>query len=86
MRNQRGLDEDVRGVVVVEVEIVSPLADANIVPSAIIYSINDHPTRNAADWDDVVRPLRSGDAVKVEVLDPGSSTTRFVFLRVPRDH
>jgi serine protease Do len=86
MKRQRGLDEDMNGVVVVDVEIDSPLADANIVPGAIIASINDAPTWNVLDWDEIVKPLRAGDAVKVEVLDPSSATTRFVFLRVPREN
>jgi serine protease Do len=87
MRESRGLDDEVLGVVVVGVDIDSPLGDSNIniLPSAIIFSINDRPTRNVSDWDEVVGSLEPGDAIKVEVLDPGGASSRFVFLRVPND-
>jgi len=78
-----GLESDTSGVLVVKVEIDSPLGDAGVIPNTVIQSINDRPIQSVGDWNAVVGDLAPGAAIKVEVLDPRAGVSRYVFLRVP---
>ncbi len=84
MRTRLGMEDDLRGVLVVDVEIDSPLADANVVPNTLILSINDRSIGSVSAWNDVVDSLQPGEAIKVEIMDPRAGASRYVFLRVPK--
>ncbi len=84
LRQRFEIPEDVRGVVVSDVEIDSEASERGIERDMIITSLNDQPIPNVSEWKRIVRSLRVGSPVKVEVRQPGQTAqSSYVFLRVP---
>jgi serine protease Do len=83
LRQRWELKDDVQGVVVSDVEIDSEAAERGIERDLVVASLNDQPVATVTDWRRIVRALRVGAPVKLEVLVPGQEQTSYVFLRVP---
>ncbi len=83
LRRDLRLDEGLDGVVVSDVEFGSAAQDAGILPSAVIRSINDIDVKSASEWARIVSALAPGSPVKLELLDPRSNASRYVFMRTP---
>lgn len=78
---QLGVDSNVEGVIVTDVEYDSQASDKGVQPRMIVTMINDRPIRGLNDWDEALEALRPGSTVKLEVVF--GNTGRLVFLRVP---
>lgn len=73
--------KDLRGVLVTDVDLDSPAADEGIQSGVVITSLNNHAVESISDWNQAVRTLKPGDAVKIKVrLGP---VERSVFVMVP---
>ena len=85
LRGRLELPSNVQGVVVSDVDVNSEAAERGIDRGMIISSVNDQPIRSVADWKRIVRGLRVGAAVRLEVRVPGSGQEQasYVFLRAP---
>ena len=82
-RERFQLDEEVKGVIVTDVEFDSQAMDKGLQPSMIIISIDDQEIDDVRGWNQALRSLRPGRTVKIEVLAGGQG--RLVFLRVPEE-
>jgi serine protease Do len=82
-RQRLGLDEESRGLIVVDVEFNSQAAEKGITRDMVVTAVNDKPLRSLGDWRGAVDPARPGAVIKLDVLAGARSFT--VFLRVPDD-
>jgi serine protease Do len=83
-RRRAEVGADVEGVVVTEVDPASKAAEVGVEPGMIVTSLNDQPVGSVSDWNRVLRDLKAGTPVKVELaLD--DDRTQYVFLRVQED-
>ena len=82
VREQLDLKADAPGVLIVSVDPESDAADEGLAPRQIITSIDDIPVHSVADWNRIVKGLRPGESVKVDV-DLGNQN-QIVFLTVPQ--
>ncbi|HEX4824661.1 MAG TPA: Do family serine endopeptidase [Candidatus Polarisedimenticolaceae bacterium] len=82
LRSQLQLGNDDAGVLISSVDPESQAADEGLTPRQLVVSLDDKPIRSVADWNHVVKGLKPGDTVKVEVFVGGR--TEFVFLAVPQ--
>ncbi len=82
-RDQLGLEDDVRGVVITDVDFESEADDKGLRPTMVISAVNDKPVRSVGEWEDAMEGLRSGSPVKLDVAMPGSDQLFYFFLRVP---
>jgi serine protease Do len=81
-RQQLQLGADDPGVMIMEVDPESDAAEEGLGPRQVIASIDDAPIRSVTDWNRIVRGLKPGDTVKIELRAGGRS--QFVFLTVPQ--
>lgn len=84
MRRHTGMDENVRGVMVREVDPDSDAADRGISTGMIIQSVNDRPIESISDWRDALRGVEPGDVIKLDLWLPGDAS-RSIFVRVPEE-
>jgi S1-C subfamily serine protease len=82
MRQQLDMGANDPGVVVLSVDPESDAAEEGINVRQIVVGIDDKPIATVADWNRIVRDLKPGETVKVE-LRQSPRTTEFVFLTVP---
>ena len=82
-RDQLGLGDDVRGVVITDVDFESEADDKGLRPTMVIAAVNDNPVRSVSEWEDAMGGLRSGSPVKLDIVLPGSDQVIYFFLRVP---
>ena len=75
------LDAAAPGVIIVSVDPESDAAEEGLSPRQVITSIDDAPVNSVADWNRIVKGLKPGESVKID-LDLGGRT-EFVFLTVP---
>jgi serine protease Do len=81
-RQQLQLGQDDSGVMIVSVDPESEAADEGVSPRQVVTSLDDKPIKSIADWNRVVKALKPGETVKLEVNLNGR--TEFVFLNVPQ--
>jgi serine protease Do len=81
IREDLGLDESQRGVVITEVDFDSAAWRKQLRPGMIVTGISGETVRDVSDWVALIDSLKSGDSIKLSVIDSG--TPRSVFLRVP---
>jgi serine protease Do len=82
VRAELQIDDDVEGVVVVDVDAASTAADKGIVPRMVITAVNDKRVRSVSDWNGILRKLEIGDPVKLEI-EAGPGPALSIFLKVP---
>ena len=73
--------DDLKGVVVTDVDIDSPAADEGLQAGVVVTAVNNHAVTGISDWNEAVHGLKPVDAVKLKVRM--GQVTRSVFLRVP---
>ena len=78
---QLGLEGNVAGVIITDVEYDSQASDKGLQPRMIVTSINDAEIGSLEDWNEAIDGLRPGSTVKLEVLFGNAG--RLIFLRVP---
>jgi len=76
------VEENLRGVVVSEVEFGSQAEDKGVQPGNVIVSINDQPVSDIGDWKSQLDKVDKGDTVKLDMADLNGTTIGFVFLTV----
>ena len=81
LREQLEMDAKASGVMIVSVDPESDAAEEGLAPRQVVTSIDDMPVKTVADWNRIVRALKPGQTVKVEI-DLGSRPES-VFLTVP---
>ncbi len=82
-RDQLGLGDEVRGVVITDVDFESEADDKGLRPTMVIAAVNDNPVRSVSEWEDAMGGLRPGFPVKLDIVLPGSDQVIYFFLRVP---
>lgn len=82
LRQQLKIDADAPGVMIVSVDPESDAAEEGVAPRQLVTSIDDKPVRSVAEWNSIVKALRPGSTVKLE-LDLGGRS-EIVFLSVPQ--
>ena len=82
MRKEFKLESDDPGVIIVSVEPDSDAADEGLTPRQVVVGLDDTPIRSVADWNRVVKGLKPGQAVKIELRLGGRR--EFVFVTVPK--
>jgi serine protease Do len=70
------------GLMIVSVDPESDAAEEGLSPRQVVTSIDDIPLKAVADWNRIVKGLKPGDSVKLDV-DLGDRS-EMVFLSVPR--
>ena len=81
-RKQLKMDADAPGVVIVSVDPGSDAAEAGLSQRQVVTAIDDVPLRSVADWNSIMKGLKPGDSVKIEI-DLGGRI-EIVFLTVPQ--
>jgi serine protease Do len=81
-RQQLQLDADAPGVRITAVDPSSDAAEEGLDRSQLITAIDDIPIKSVADWNRVVKNLKPGETVKVDVAL--GDVTQIVFLTVPK--
>jgi serine protease Do len=82
----RALDphSSLRGVMITDIKFDSLAAEKGIFEGGIVTHVNDSAIDSVEAWDDVIEKLRSGQAVKIDVVVPPSGGgNRTFFLRAP---
>lgn len=82
-RERLQLEGDQHGVVITDVEFGSEADRKGLQPMLVVTAINDQPIESVSDWSDAIDSLKSGSAVKLDLVAPGGEQTFFFFLRVP---
>ena len=82
LRQQLHMDANDPGVMIVSVDPESDAAEEGLSPRQVITSVDDIPLKSVADWNRIVKGLKPGESVKVDV-DLGDRN-EMVFLSVPR--
>ena len=82
MRQRLRLDADTPGVFIVSVDPESDAAEEGLGPPQIITAIDDRPTGSVAEWNRILKDLKPGDTVKVDVVLDGRP--QIFFLPVPK--
>jgi serine protease Do len=81
VRQRMNMAADAPGVMIVSVDPEADAAEEGLEPRQVITAIDDKPVSSVAEWNRVVRGLKPGDTVKVDI-DLGNRT-EIVFLSVP---
>jgi len=81
-RRQLEMDADAPGVMIVSVDPESDAAAEGLSQRQVITSIDDVPLKSVAEWNRIVKDLKPGESVKVDV-DLGGRI-EIVFLTVPQ--
>ncbi len=83
LRRELGLDRDISGVVVTEVERFSPAEEAGLRVGDIIFQASRRDVDSPSDLRSIVAELVPDDVLLLRVLT--ESTRRFVAIRMPED-
>ena len=81
MRQRLSVDPEIPGVFVASVDPESDAAEEGLGPPQILTAIDDRPVSSVAEWNRIVKDLKPGDTVKIDVLLDGR--TQIFFLSVP---
>jgi serine protease Do len=85
MKQQFNLGASDPGVIIVSVDPDSDAAEEGLSPRLLVVALDDTPIASVADWNRVVKGLKPGDTVKVEIRElRQSGRAEFVFLTVPQ--
>jgi serine protease Do len=90
LRQQLKMEDDAPGVVIVSVDPESDAAEEALEPRQVITSIDDVPVKSVAEWNRIVKGLKPGETVKIDVTTYGMvngarvERTEIVFLSVPQ--
>lgn len=76
IRQQLGLNPDIKGVVVTDVEQGSPAADTGLQRGDVIEQVNRHPVNSVSDYQNLVS--EAGNQAVVLLVNRGGSTTFLV--------
>jgi serine protease Do len=82
LRQQLQMVANAPGVMIVSVDPESDAAEEGLSPRQVITSVDDIPLKSVADWNRIMKELKPGESVKVDV-DLGDRN-EMVFLSVPR--
>jgi serine protease Do len=82
VRQRLDMSADDPGVMIVSVDPEADAAEEGLEPRQIITAIDDKPVSSVSEWNRVVRSLKAGDTVKVDVAL--GDRTEIVFLSVPK--
>lgn len=82
VRQRLRMDADAPGVVIVTVDPESDAAEEGLGPTQIITSIDDRTVSSVAEWNRIVKDLKPGDTVKIDVVE--GPRKQIFFLTVPR--
>jgi serine protease Do len=66
-----GFEPDREGVLITDVEFGSDALEKGLRPTMLIVAINDQPTPDIGDWEEVVKALAPGRPVKIDVAVMG---------------
>jgi serine protease Do len=80
-RERIGLDENIHGMLVTDVEFNSQAADKGITREMVITAVNDKPVRSLGDWRGAIESAQPGAVMKLVVVAGPREFT--VFLRAP---
>ena len=69
-------------MVIVSVDPESDAAEEGLGPPQVITAINDKPISSVAEWNRIVKELKSGETVKIDILLDGRN--QILFLTVPK--
>ncbi|HUP45959.1 MAG TPA: Do family serine endopeptidase [Thermoanaerobaculia bacterium] len=87
VRQMRGIDESVRGVLVTSVRNVSPAGEANIQEGDVIMEVHGERITNIEQFRRAIERFQSGQKIRMYVTTPararGDGFTRFTILTVP---
>ncbi len=78
-RSQSRIPDDVRGVVVTDVDAGSDADDAGLRQGIIIVSVNGTPVPTVADWNRATKGIKPGSTAKLEIAQ--GNRTAMVFVR-----
>jgi serine protease Do len=86
LRRSLGLGADAPGVMILEVDPESDAAEAGLSPHQVVTAIDDKPVKSVAEWNRIVKGLKPGETVKLDLSIFGGRTARneIVFLTVPK--
>jgi serine protease Do len=85
LRQNYGIDDNVRGVVVTQVKEVSPAGDA-VREGDVITEVQGQKVTNVSDFRAAVDRAKSGQTIRLYVITPGqrgNSVQGYRFIRVP---
>jgi serine protease Do len=83
LRSQLELGEDVRGVVITDVEVGSEAQSKGLGPRLVVVSVNEQPVRSLKEWREAIASLKPSSVAKIRTTD-GERFANY-FLRVPSD-
>ncbi len=83
IREHLGLPEAMEGVMVRRVDPVSDAAAKGVAPGFVVTRANDEPLRDVEAWERLLRGLRRGDLLKLELYESRAEQRRIVVLRMP---
>lgn len=81
LRRQLNLPDGVFGVLVRNVEELSPAEDAGLAPGDVILEINGKPVESSAEFNEELAKIRSGKVIRLYIYREGGR--RFVTMRMP---
>jgi serine protease Do len=81
VREQLRLDDE-GGVIIVSVDPESEAAEEGLSARDLVLSVDDKPVNSVGDWNRIVKGLKPGETVKLEVNQRGR--IEFVFVNVPK--
>ncbi len=82
MRGQLKMGDDAPGVVIVSVDPEADAAEEGLAPRQVITAINDKPVTSVGEWNRLVKALKPGETVKIDVAL--GSRNEIFFLSVPQ--
>ena len=82
MRQRLRLESDAPGVLIMSVDPESDAAEEGLGPPQVITAINDKPIGSVTEWNRVVKDLKPGETVKVNIVLDGRN--QILFLTVPK--
>jgi serine protease Do len=71
------------GVLVRDVEALSPASDAQLSRGLVITQVGERPVRNLDEYRDAIDDLDEGDVTYIRAYSPANNSQRFFALRVP---
>jgi len=82
-RRQLELPDDVDGVVISEVEDLSPADEAGLNAGYVITSVNERPVTTVDELQREIRKVEAGSLVKLYVFNPRVGRSSFFMIRMP---
>jgi len=83
MRRRLDLPEDVNGLVVTEVEPLSPADEANLQPGLVITRVNGEDVTTVRELTRIIGQLKTDDLVRLYVFNPRVGRKGFFILQMP---